>query len=78
MSLLQHILGDPMRPRIAVKTLLLGGLALSLGLAGGLSSALADTGTNAATFKPGALTYGLSGTQTGDSSVLIEKSNGSF
>ncbi len=43
-----------------------------------LTTLLADTGTNAATFKPGALTYGLSGTQTGDSSVLIEKSNGSF
>ncbi len=43
-----------------------------------LTTLLADTGSNAATFKPGSLTYGLSGTQTGDSSVLIEKSDGSF
>jgi serralysin len=43
-----------------------------------LTTLLADTGSNAATFTPGSLTYGLSGTQTGDSSVLIEKSDGSF
>jgi hypothetical protein len=43
-----------------------------------LTALLADTGANAATFKPGALNYTLSGTQSGDNSVLIEKSNGSF
>ena len=43
-----------------------------------LTTLLADTGTGAAGFAPGSLTYGLSGTQTGDSSVLIEKSNGSY
>ena len=43
-----------------------------------LTSLLADTGANAATFKPGSLNETLSGTQTGDNSVLIEKSNGSF
>jgi hypothetical protein len=43
-----------------------------------LTTLLADTGANAATFKAGALNYTLSGTQSGDNSVLIEKSNGSF
>ncbi len=43
-----------------------------------LTTLLADTGTNASSFTTGSLSYGLSGTQTGDSSTLIEKSNGSF
>jgi hypothetical protein len=43
-----------------------------------LTTLLADTGTNAATFTPGSLNYTLSGTQSGDNSALIEKSNGSF
>ena len=43
-----------------------------------LTTLLTDTGTNAASFTPGALNYTLSGTQSGDNSVLIEKSNGSF
>jgi hypothetical protein len=43
-----------------------------------LTTLLADTGTNAASFAPGALNYSLSGAQSGDNSVLIEKSNGSF
>jgi hypothetical protein len=43
-----------------------------------LTSLLADTGANGATFVPGSLAYTLAGTETGDSSVLIEKSDGSF
>ena len=43
-----------------------------------LTTLLADTGTGAATFKPGSLNYSLSGTQSTDNSILIEKSNGSF
>jgi serralysin len=43
-----------------------------------LTTLLADTGANAATFTPGSLTYSLGGTQTGDNAYLIEKSNGSF
>jgi serralysin len=43
-----------------------------------LTTLLTDTGTNAASFTPGALNYTLSGTQSGDNSVLIEKSNGSL
>jgi len=43
-----------------------------------LTSLLADTGSNAATFKPGSLSYNLSGTQSTDNSILIEKSNGTF
>ncbi|WP_158929520.1 hypothetical protein [Acidisphaera sp. S103] len=41
-----------------------------------LTTLLTDTGTGS--FTPGSLNYTLSGTQTGDSSVLIEKSNGQF
>ena len=43
-----------------------------------LTTLLADTGATAATFTPGSLSYGLTGTITGDSSVLTEKSNDSF
>lgn len=43
-----------------------------------LTTLLVDTGSNASGFTPGSLTYGLSGTQSGDSSALIEKSDGSF
>ena len=43
-----------------------------------LTTLLTDTGADAATFTPGSLNYTLSGTQTGDNSVLIEKSDGSF
>jgi serralysin len=43
-----------------------------------LSTLLTDTNANATSFKPGSLSYTLSGTQTGDNSVLIEKSNGQF
>jgi hypothetical protein len=43
-----------------------------------LTSLLADTGANAATFTPGSLNDSLSGTETGDNSMLIEKSDGSF
>jgi hypothetical protein len=43
-----------------------------------LTTLLADTGASAATFKPGSLAYSLSGTQSTDNSILIEKSNGSF
>ena len=43
-----------------------------------LTTLLSDTDANAATFTPGSLNYTLSGTETGDNSVLIEKSDGSF
>ena len=43
-----------------------------------LTTLLTDTGADAATFTPGSLNYTLSGTQSGDNSVLIEKSDGSF
>jgi hypothetical protein len=43
-----------------------------------LTTLLADRGATAATFTPGSLSYGLTGSITGDSSVLTEKSNGSF
>jgi serralysin len=43
-----------------------------------LTTLLADTGANAASFTPGSLSYTLSGTQSGDNSLLIEKSDGSF
>ena len=43
-----------------------------------LTTLLADTGSTAGTFSPGSLNYTLSGTQTTDNSILIEKSNGSF
>ena len=42
-----------------------------------LTTLLADPGAPAG-FTPGSLAYGLSGTQSGDNSILIEKSNGSF
>jgi hypothetical protein len=45
-----------------------------------LTTLLTDTNANAnaTSFTPGSLNYTLSGTQTGDNSVLIEKSNGQF
>jgi serralysin len=43
-----------------------------------LTTLLADTGSTAGSFTPGSLNYTLSGTQTTDNSILIEKSNGSF
>ncbi len=43
-----------------------------------LTTLLADSGATAATFTPGSLSYGLTGSITGDNSVLTEKSNGSF
>lgn len=43
-----------------------------------LTTLLTDTGADAATFTPGSLNYSLSGAESGDSSVLLEKSNGSF
>ncbi|HTW73242.1 MAG TPA: type I secretion C-terminal target domain-containing protein [Acetobacteraceae bacterium] len=43
-----------------------------------LTTLLADPGSNAASFTPGSLNYSLSGTQSGDNSILIEKSDGSF
>jgi len=43
-----------------------------------LTTLLADTGATAATFTPGSLNYSLSGTQSTDNAILIEKSNGSF
>lgn len=43
-----------------------------------LTSLLADTGSTASTFTPGSLNYSLSGTQSTDNSILIEKSNGTF
>ena len=42
-----------------------------------LTTLLADTGPNAATFKPGSLTFTLSGKQGTDNTLLIQKSNGS-
>jgi len=42
-----------------------------------LTTLLADPGAPAG-FTPGSLAYTLSGTQTGDNSILIEKSNGTF
>lgn len=43
-----------------------------------LTTLLTDTGSNAATFSPGSLAYSLAGTQSGDNSFLMEKSNGSY
>jgi hypothetical protein len=43
-----------------------------------LTTLLTDTGASAATFTPGSLNYTLSGTISGDNSVLIEKSDSSF
>ena len=40
-----------------------------------LTTLLADSGSN---FTPGSLNYTLSGTQAGDNSFLMEKSDGSF
>lgn len=42
-----------------------------------LTTLLADTGTNAASFTPGSLTFTLSGNQSTDNTLLIQKSNGS-
>ncbi len=42
-----------------------------------LTTLLADTGTNAASFTPGSLTFTLSGNQSSDNTVLIQKSDGS-
>jgi len=43
-----------------------------------LTTLLKDAGTGASTFQTGSLNYILSGTQTTDNSVLIEKSDGSY
>ena len=43
-----------------------------------LTTLLADTGANTASFTPGSLNDTLTGTQSGDNSLLIEKSDGSF
>ena len=43
-----------------------------------LTTLLNDPGTNAATFKPTALNYALSGTAAGDTSLLLEKSDGTY
>lgn len=42
-----------------------------------LTTLLADTGANAATFTPGSLTFSLSGNQSTDNTLLIQKSDGS-
>lgn len=42
-----------------------------------LTSLLADTGANAASFTPGSLNFSLSGAQSGDNTLLMQKSNGS-
>jgi serralysin len=42
-----------------------------------LTTLLADTGVNAATFTPGSLTFTLSGNQSTDNTLLIQKSDGS-
>ncbi len=42
-----------------------------------LITLLADTGPNAATFTPGSLSFTLSGNQSTDNTLLIQKSNGS-
>ena len=42
-----------------------------------LTTLLADTGANAASFTPGSLNYTLSGTQGGDNTLLMQKSDGS-
>ena len=42
-----------------------------------LTTLLADTGTNAATFTPGSLAFSLSGNQSTDNTLLIQKSDGS-
>ncbi|HUB10762.1 MAG TPA: type I secretion C-terminal target domain-containing protein [Acetobacteraceae bacterium] len=43
-----------------------------------LTTLLADPGNGAGSFTPGSLSYNLSGTQSGDNSILMEQSNGSF
>ena len=43
-----------------------------------LTTLLADPGSDAGSFTPGSLNYSLSGEQSGDNSILIEKSDGSF
>jgi hypothetical protein len=43
-----------------------------------LTTLLRDAGPKSSTFKPESLDYTLSGTQNGDSSVLLEKSDGSY
>jgi hypothetical protein len=43
-----------------------------------LTTLLADTGSTAKMFTPGSLNYNLSGTQSGDNSILMQKSNGQF
>ena len=42
-----------------------------------LTTLLADTGANAASFTPGSLNFTLSGAQAGDNTLLIQKSDGS-
>ena len=42
-----------------------------------LTTLLADTGANAATFTPGSLSFTLSGNQSTDNTLLIQKSDGS-
>lgn len=42
-----------------------------------LTTLLADTGANAATFTPGSLTFMLTGNQNTDNTLLFQKSNGS-
>jgi len=42
-----------------------------------LTTLLADTGAMASTFTPDSLGYSLAGTQSGDSSLMLEKSDGS-
>jgi hypothetical protein len=43
-----------------------------------LTTLLADTGSNSATFTPGSLSYSLSGTTSSDNSMLLEKSDGTY
>lgn len=43
-----------------------------------LTTLLADNGSNAASFKPGSLDYSLTGQQSGDNTLLMQKSNGSY
>jgi hypothetical protein len=43
-----------------------------------LTTLLADTGTNNSSFTPGALNYSLTGLQSTDNSLLMEKSDGSY
>ena len=43
-----------------------------------LTTLLADTGANAATFAPGSLAYTLGGTTANDNTLLMQKSDGSY